>query len=477
MAEGSSVGQKFRLGARTTLGRGGDCDIVVDDREVSRNHCVVFVAADGQHHVEDLGSRNGTFVNGERVQRSALTLGDQLRLGPDTMVVFSQYDAGEEQVLQRQRLETLGRLTAGVAHDLNNMLGAILASCSYLMDLPPGERSGEEGTDCLQDIESAAGRASALSRRLLGFTRSQPQRGLVNLSEVCREAVQIARRTFEASVGVETNLRPKTYVTGDSAQLLQVVLNLLVNARDAVQESHGAKIQLTLSRESDTRQAVSAVLTVEDDGPGIPEEVLPHVFEPFFTTRAERNGTGVGLATVRDVAENHGAEVHADNRVGGGARFTMRMPALRRGTPHAPVTATMPHRKRMVGRVAFVEDEPLYRRGLVRLLGNLGLTVSVAKDGPGGLDLLTSSPAFDLAVVDIDLPGMSGIEVVRRARQRGFGGAILLISGHRDALPTAQLSRLEARFMSKPIGLHELTTTLHDMMLPPSAPSSEETLG
>ncbi len=477
MLEGSSAGQKFQLGDRTTLGRGGDCDVVVDDREVSRIHCAVVRGPDGGYHVEDLGSRNGTFVNGARTTRGALTFGDKIRLGPNTIVVFSQFDAAEEQVLQRQRLETLGRLTAGVAHDLNNMLGAILASCSYVMELPAEERAGEEGLECMADIESAAARAAALSRRLLGFTRSQPQHGLVNLSEVCREAAKIAQRTFEASMTVEMDLRPKMYVTGDSAQLLQVVLNLMVNARDAIQETGGSHITLRLARRADDAQNLTAVLTVEDDGPGIPEDVLPRIFEPFFTTKAVRAGTGVGLATVREVVQNHAGRVAAENRSDGGARFRVELPVLRRGSPRAPITATVTRKGRFSGTVALIEDEALYRRGLVRLLGNMGLNVSTAIDGPSGLELLTSGPSWDLAIVDIDLPGMNGIEVVRRARERGYAGTVLFISGHRDVLPVAQLRRLDASFMSKPIGLHDLTEKMTELMRAPDSPRATKTLG
>lgn len=477
MLEGSSAGQKFRLGERTTLGRGGDCDVVVDDREVSRSHCAVIRGADGHYVVEDLGSRNGTFVNGERTERGPLTFGDKIRLGPHTVVVFSQFDAAEEQVLQRQRLETLGRLTAGVAHDLNNMLGAILASCSYVMELPAEERAGEEGLDCLADIESAAGRAAALSRRLLGFTRSQPQHGLVNLSDVCREAAKIAKRTFEASVTVEMDLRPRMYVTGDSAQLLQVVLNLMVNARDAIQEAGGSHITLRLARREDDAENLTAVLTVEDDGPGISEQVLPQIFEPFFTTKNARAGTGVGLATVRDVVHNHAGRVTAENRSEGGARFRVELPVLRRGSPRAPVTATVTRKGHFSGTVALVEDEALYRRGLVRLLSNMGLVVSTAVDGPSGLELLMSAPSWDLAIVDIDLPGLNGIDVVRRARERGYAGTVLFISGHRDALPMAQLRRLDASFMSKPIGLHDLTEKLVELMQSPENPNATKTLG
>ena len=477
MLEGSSAGQKFRLGAHTTLGRGGDCDIVVDDREVSRTHCTVVQCPDGSYLVEDLGSRNGTFINGERVKRGPLAYGDTIRLGPNTMVVFSPYDAAEEQVLQRQRLETLGRLTAGVAHDLNNMLGAILASCSYVMELSPEERAGEEGLDCMQDVESAATRAATLSRRLLGFTRSQPQHGLVNLTEVCREAAKIAQRTFEASVTVDLDLRPKMYVTGDSAQLLQVVLNLLVNARDAIQETEGSHITLRLARRSERRGSFTAVLTVEDDGPGIPENVLPHIFDPFFTTKDVRTGTGVGLATVREIVGNHAGSVVAEDRPEGGARFRVELPALRRASPRAPITATVARKGRFSGTVALIEDEALYRRGLVRLLSNMGLVISTAMDGPRGLDLLMSAPSWDLAVVDIDLPGINGIEVVRRARARGYTGPVLFISGHRDLLPTAQLRRLDASFMSKPIGLHDLTDKLHEMLRPPVNKKVSKTLG
>lgn len=467
--DGIGVGQKVPLHDTMTLGRSLSCDIVVDDAEVSREHCLFRQQSDGSFSVRDLGSRNGTLVNGALVDEHELEFGDKIRLGPRQVYVFTAYDPVEEQLLQRQRLETLGRLTAGVAHDLNNMLGAVTASVAYLRELSSEERHGDEGNACLEDIENASQRAATLSGRLLGLARSQTQRQVVSLSDVCSDANRIARRTFERTVEIETMLKPRTYVEGDSAQLLQVVLNLLVNARDAIADGRGNTIQLRLDRPPSSGPP-QAIISVQDDGPGIEADVQPHIFEPFFSAKPNHAGYGVGLSTVKEVVVNHGGTVEVSSRAGHGATFRVVLPALDPASARLELQTSdrrrvPPEIRSRDALVLLVDDEPVMQRSLKRVLKRAGFEVEVRGDGESALERMGRAPTVELLVLDLDLPGINGLETLRRLRAQAVTTPVICISGHRDAMDRRNSSELGIHtFLAKPFSTHEFISVAHEAL-------------
>lgn len=469
--DGVGVGQKVPLQDAMTLGRSLSCDIVVDDAEVSREHCLFRQQPDGTFTVRDLGSRNGTQVNGTKVAEQVLQFGDKIRLGPRQVYVFTAYDPVEEQLLQRQRLETLGRLTAGVAHDLNNMLGAVTASVAYLRQLSAKEREGSEGQACLEDIESAAQRAATLSGRLLGLARSETQRQVVSLSEVCRDAHRIARRTFERTLEIETSLKPRTFVEGDGAQMLQVVLNLLVNARDAIADGRGSTIRLTLDRPPSGDGPPQAIISVQDDGPGIDPAVQHRIFEPFFSAKPSQAGYGVGLSTVKEVVVNHGGKVEVSSAPGRGATFRVVLPAL------DPASERLEHQtfdrqldpptaqRSRNALVLLVDDEPVMQRSLKRVLKRSGFDVEVRADGESALERMGREPTIELLVLDLDLPGINGLETLRRLREQAVRTPVICISGHRDAMDHRSSSELGIHaFLAKPFSTHQLIAVAHQAL-------------
>ncbi|HYQ26288.1 MAG TPA: FHA domain-containing protein, partial [Polyangiaceae bacterium] len=186
--EGPQAGQKFKIDGDVVLGRAIDSTVVLEDPEVSRSHVRITRSHAGVYIVEDMGSRNGTQVNGVPIQKQFLSFGDKIQVGPRVLILFAPFDPIEDQLLQRQRLEALGRVGAGVAHDLNNMLGAISASIDFLSRLPPDRPVGApEVKDSVADIRTALGQASELARGILKFARGRSRgHALVDLSVVCQ---------------------------------------------------------------------------------------------------------------------------------------------------------------------------------------------------------------------------------------------------------------------------------------------------
>lgn len=471
--EGAGVGQKWVLRGAARIGRSLDCEVVVADPKVSREHAVVYFD-EGDFVLEDLGSANGTMVGGTAVDRAVLRFGDRFQVGPNQVFLLTVHDPVEEQLLQRQRLETLGRLTAGVAHDLNNMLGAVKASATFLRELH--DKTGPEAAECLADIDRATDRAAEMAAQLLSFARERVAREATNLSSVCLDAVRLARRTFERTITVDATVRPGIFIDGDASQLYQVVMNLLVNARDAV--GHQGQITVTLAGGAGSL----AVLTVTDDGHGMDPGTQERIFEPFFTTKREGVGFGVGLATVRDILTGHGGAIEVDSAVGRGSTFRITLPAIR------PQDRRFRQRtarnsggwRKLAGkgqRVILVDDEIVLQRSLARVLRRSGYEVEPYANGEDALARIDAQPLPDLVVLDLDLPGMRGQDVLRELRRRGMYLPVICISGHRDALDDDEETAREiAAFLPKPFEPDALLRVIEEALSDPSSPEDHITL-
>ncbi len=290
---GAQAGRKFKIGDSALLGRSGDASVLLEDPEVSRCHARISKSEVGAYLLEDLGSKNGTQVNGLPVKSHMLSFGDKIQVGPNVALLFAPFDPVEDQLLQRQRLEALGRVGAGVAHDLNNMLGAITASMDYLSKLPGASAlSSEEVGECFDDIRLAAHQASDLTRGILKFARGRAQaHSPVDLSGLCSDVMRLIRHTFDRAIQVHAQIHPGLSVRGDQAELHQVLMNLCLNARDAM-PSGGV---LTVAASAVTRHShvlpaqlnpavPHLVLMVEDTGVGMDEATRARIFEAFFTT-------------------------------------------------------------------------------------------------------------------------------------------------------------------------------------------------
>jgi signal transduction histidine kinase/ActR/RegA family two-component response regulator len=479
---GQHPGRRFVVDGTVCVGRGSTCDVVVDDPEVSREHLRIELKGNA-HWLRDLESRNGTFINGAKIGEARLEMGDEIRLGTTAKLLFTRHDPTEDELLHRQRLETLGRLSAGVAHDFNNMLGAISATASYLGHMKPGEATPTETKDCLLDIMAATDRAAELARRLLAYAKPDSAgRKILDLSELCHEIVQLARRTFPRTIEVVSDVEARLVVDGDPSQLHQALMNLVINARDAIEAKGGGGRIVVRARRGDASEdgRPELRLEVEDDGCGVDPQTRERLFEPFYTTKPRGTGFGLGLSSVAEVIKAHGGRVQFESEVGHGSTFSVWLPGEVLPARHRGRQPTVSARwvgKQGKGRkILVVDDEMVIRRSLRRVLRRVDFEVEEAADGEEGLrtlEQMTAPP--DLLVLDLDLPGITGEELLPIVRQRDPSLVVLTISGH--ALTLRGPVRSDAH-LSKPFDSSQFLERVFELLgdIEPLAPSHEITI-
>lgn len=473
---GAQVGRKFKIGDYSVIGRGGDAAVTLEDPEVSRSHARISKSDVGAYLLEDLGSKNGTQVNGLPITRHLLSFGDKIQIGPHVMLLFAPFDPIEDQLLQRQRLEALGRVGAGVAHDLNNMLGAIGASIDYLSKLP-GERglANEEVRECLEDIRLAASQASELTRGILKFARGRAQaHAPVDLSGLCRDAMRLIRHTFDRAIHIESKIYPGLSVRGDQAELHQVLMNLCLNARDAM--PHGGVLRVSASAVTPDTVGLperlnsampQLVLCVEDTGVGMDEATRARIFEAFFTTKREGAGFGLGLATVKEVVAFHGGQIQIESKEGEGTRFLVFLPLHLDSRPPSDITGS--HEAQVDssrGTILLVDDEEVVRRSFARLLRQAGHLVIEAADGVKAVEAYRATyPRPNLVILDLDMPVLTGEETQERLLKVDPGVRILFVSGHDE--PSREMA-VHARgalgFLRKPCKVEVLLGAVSDAL-------------
>ncbi|MEO0321420.1 MAG: ATP-binding protein [Myxococcota bacterium] len=453
---GDRPGRKLPVESALHLGRSSSSDLHIDDVQASRRHARIDRSSGGYFLLEDLGSRNGTRVNGEPVKGSvALAFGDRIEVG-ETVVLFAHHDPLEEQLVERQKLEAIGRLGTGIAHDFNNLLGAITASLDFLGELDGGTRIDDDDVRaCLDDVRHAGDRAAELTRRLLGFARRTHRRpASVNLSRLVDELHGLLSRTFDRAIAIELDAAPAVRVLGDRGQLHQLLMNLAINARDAMAEGGTLRLVLRHATEADLAalpyrdRDAYVLLEVHDTGVGMDEETRKRIFEPFFTTKSPEGGAGLGLATVYEVIDTHGGHVQVESAKGAGTTFRIWLPT---GTREEGVTTdTADHVVHLMRwdrthtlRVLLVDDEALMRRSARRLLVQFGHSVDEASDGLEALERFrNSTPPPDAVVLDINMPRLGGVETFERLRALDATLPVIFASGYLE--PDLERRLLEA---------------------------------
>ena len=385
----------------------------------------------------------------------------------------------QHQLHVAQTLESVGRLAGGVAHDFNNLLSVILSYSELVLeDLSPGSRLRAD----VAEIQAAAERAAALTKKLLAFGRAQHlQPSLVDLNEVLRRMLAMLRRTLGAAIRIEWDLMAApVWVSVDATQMEQVVLNLVINARDAM--PHGGVLTLStdvvevlsgeLATALDLPAGPYARLTVTDTGVGMATHTLEQAFEPFFTTKMRGHGTGLGLSTVHGVITQSGGRIRATSNEGEGAAFEIYLPgaAAPEGQGESPRAESMEGRDEVI---FVVEDEAAVCEALTRILHGAGYRVIAVADAEQALALWDSvAGQVDLVLADISLPGQSGWTLVEELRGRHPTLKCLLMSGHAE---DPQVSGRSAggghTVLRKPFTRAELTQTLRATLDPQGAPS------
>ncbi len=394
--------------------------------------------------------------------------GMELRQERDRSAV--QLAETQQQLVQAQKLEAIGRLAGGVAHDYSNLLSAQIGLCELLLD---GMDDGDPHTEDVRAIKDCADRAAKLTRQLLAFSRRQARQVvLVDCNLMIKGVSELLRRLVGANVDMNLDLAADLgAVRADPAQVEQVIMNLAVNARDAM-PGGGTLTIATANADLDAEQAAAAGLqagpyvrlTVRDTGIGMDEATRARLFEPFFTTKESGVGTGLGLSTVYGIVQQSGGAVLVDSAPGRGATFDVWLPRIAEQAPPPADRASAPSRG--AGEtVLVVEDESTLRGIYERVLEDLGYTVHVRPDASGALAAVREEGVEPrVLVTDMNLPGMSGAELSGALRKRLPDLKVLYISGRtRPEAEGASLPR-GAAFLQKPFSNAELALQVQRLL-------------
>jgi PAS domain S-box-containing protein len=379
----------------------------------------------------------------------------------------------EAQLRQSQKLEAIGTLAGGIAHDFNNILGAII-SYTELTRLE-NARDGRIQRN-LGEVLSASQRAAALVQQVLTFSRKQPQkRASIDLAPVVREALSLLRSTLPRTIELEARLGDGLpAVLADPTQVHQIVVNLCTNASHAMRGRQGtitvalsAHAQATGARaQAELQPGEYLVLSVQDSGHGMSEETLQRVFEPFFTTKGPGEGSGLGLAVVHGIVEDHGGTVSVESRLDEGTCVHVFLPCTTQ-----PVAVAEPQRDGARGsgeRIIFVDDEPVLCAATTALLSRLGFQPTALTSSDDAWHAFNQTPdAFDLVITDLTMPRMTGIELARRIQRVRPGLPILLTSGFPSQLNDDALRDLGVRgLLLKPVDHSALLTGIQRALGP-----------
>lgn len=376
----------------------------------------------------------------------------------------------EEQLRQSQKLEAIGMLAGGVAHDFNNILTGILG---YANMLEPDALPGSTMQEGLHVIQQAAERAAELTKQLLSFARrGRSQNTTVDLNSTILEVVSLLTRTINKNITITEHFdTDQATVMGDPGQLQQVILNLTINARDAM--PHGGRLTMRTERKAlgaeqlttypEAMPGTFVVLSVKDTGVGIEKQNLRRIFEPFFTTKGAGKGTGMGLAMVYGIVKAHKGFVEVESEVGAGTTFTVYLPA----TDTVPVTAAVTG-ARMGGHglVLLVDDEEVVRKLAHEMLRRAGYEVVTVAGADEAVAWYRAHPSgADLVIIDMVMPGLDGLECFRELKKVAPSVRAILSTGYgldghaQDALDAGMVG-----YVQKPYHMQDLVSAVADAL-------------
>lgn len=378
----------------------------------------------------------------------------------------------EEQFRQAQKMEAVGQLAGGVAHDFNNLLMVITAYTEIMREqLDPKDRLHKS----LDQVTKAAKRAAALTLQLLAFSRKQvllPR--IINVNAVVEDSLKMIPRLIGENIDLNLSLAEALWsVKADPGQIVQVLMNLCVNARDSM--PNGGKLAIetenvsfdveTAGKQADFVPGDYTALVVRDTGTGMTEEVQSHLFEPFFTTKGLERGTGLGLSTVFGIVKQNGGFIQVDSELGRGSSFSIYFPAV-----NAPLTAILPPEiKDVEGQgeiILLVEDDEALRQSLSIYLSQHGYKLLEASNGAQALHIARQhAESLQVLITDMLLPNLSGAEVAREVAQISPQAVTLYMSGYTDREWTGyDPAQLRTGFLQKPFALQALLEKLREMI-------------
>ena len=382
----------------------------------------------------------------------------------------------EEQLRQSQKMEAIGALAGGVAHDFNNLLTVIRGHAEFLRESLESTRPERADVDA---IATAANRAAALTRHLLAFSRKQMlQPVALDLSAVITSLTPMLRRLIGEDIGITIDCAPVGVVIADPGQMEQVLLNLVVNARDAM--PGGGRIEIVTKNielehrfaHVDRAEALGGayvLLSVSDTGRGIAPDHRDRIFEPFFTTKGLGQGTGLGLSTVFGIVKQSGGQIALETKVGQGSTFTIYLPRAGEGTIAEPRAPLATGRLSGAETILLAEDEDAVRGLVRRILEKQGYTVIAARDGSEALQLAAQHEGgIHLLLSDVIMPGMGGFELSDQIRRERPGIRVLYMSGYTDnEIDRRGISGADAALLEKPFTVHSLAAAVRAALRAP----------
>jgi two-component system cell cycle sensor histidine kinase/response regulator CckA len=387
----------------------------------------------------------------------------------------------EQTLIQAQKMQAIGQVAGGMAHDFNNLLtGFKFRNDQLLLNHPLGDPSYED----LNGIRQIIARAEDLVRNLLAFARKQTvKRVTLNAGEMVSEAEVLLRRLVREDVKLETEYgRNLPNVHVDKGQMEMVMMNLVVNARDAMKAQGGGKVMIKTTALTQAKAKAegwaeapaqgAALIEVSDTGPGIPPDIIAKVFEPFFTTKAQGEGTGLGLSTVHGIINQAGGHIIIQSPPGQGATFRIFLPVWieteKEKTAPAPVVEAKPVPKDLsgVGRILFVEDEQIVRGIAAHLLRQRGYEVLEAEDGEQALEIIEAENGkFDLLISDVIMPGLDGPSMLKKARPLIGNVPVMFISGYAESEFSDLLEEEKGiSFLPKPLDIKTLAERVKEQL-------------
>ena len=383
----------------------------------------------------------------------------------------------EEQFRQAQKMDAFGQLAGGVAHDFNNLLTVINGYSELLLgSLPRNDPSRE----MIAEVHKAGERSAGLTRQLLAFSRQQvlaPR--ILNLNEVVAETDKMLRRLIGEDIRLTSTLESHPWaVEADPGQIEQVMLNLAVNARDAMPRGGRLTIEtrnVTLDEayartHTGARAGRHVLLSVSDSGEGIPPGILAKIFEPYFTTKEPGKGTGLGLATVFGIVEQSGGHVAVDSEVGAGTTFKVYLPQVEQASEGSKAPSPIPPPPRGTETILLAEDEPAVRMLTRRILTGRGYRVLEAADGEEAVRVAAGHAGpIHLLITDVVMPGMGGRAAAEALAERQPGIRVVYLSGYTDdAVIRHGVLREGVHFLHKPFTAHELARKVRDVLDSPA---------
>jgi PAS domain S-box-containing protein len=380
-------------------------------------------------------------------------------------------DALERQVIQVQRLESIGRLAGGVAHDFNNLIMVIM---SYAQSLQEQLGDGNPLQQSTKAILQAADRARSATHQLLAFSRKQvlsPQ--ILNLTSTVQETIGMVRRLIGEDIELQLKVKEKLWsIMADQGQIVQVLINLCVNARDAMPKGGKLIIELanlTLNENCKTthewmKPGDYVVMAVSDTGCGMPPEIAARIFEPFFTTKAVGKGTGLGLSTAYGIVKQSGGYIWVYTEQGIGTTFKIYLPRADAEKSSAK-PALVPEPQKGSETILLVEDEEILRSAITDYLRKSGYKVLPASNGEEALSIALESPAIDLVITDVVMPRLNGPDLAQELIKRNPNALVLFMSGYTDdAVVCHGVLEGKVNFMQKPFPLQALARRIRQLL-------------